>query len=148
MAPDQRLIDLATQHVATFVAHDWAAYKRQLTPDAVYVEPGTGRTVKGDDAYIEAVRGWVEAFPDMACTVESALGSGDRVVLELTWAGTQTGPLVGPLGTIPPTGKYGTVGAVQIVRFENGKVKELHHYFDLMTILRNIGAVPAPRLAA
>lgn len=34
--------------------------------------------------------------------------------------------------------------AVQVVRVEGGKTKETRHYFDMMGMLQQLGAVPAP----
>jgi predicted ester cyclase len=61
---------------------------------------------------------------------------------EVLWEGTHTGLLKGPFGEIPATGKRGSVNAVQIFHFEGDKIRELRHYFDLMTVLNQIG-VPA-----
>jgi predicted ester cyclase len=51
---------------------------------------------------------------------------------------------VGPLGTIPPTGKRVEVKAVQVVKVRGDKIAETRHYFDLMGLLQQVGAVPTP----
>ncbi len=70
------------------------------------------------------------------------------VVAELEWDGTHNGTLEGPMGPIPASGRHGKVAAVQVVRFDNGKIREVRHYFDLLTILAQIGASPRPTAAA
>jgi hypothetical protein len=64
------------------------------------------------------------------------------VVLEIIWEETQTGPLEGSAGTIPPSGKRAVLPAVEVMRMESGRSKENHLYFDLMGLLQQIGAVP------
>jgi len=49
---------------------------------------------------------------------------------------------VGPSGTIPPTDKAWNVRGAQVITVEGGKIRELHQYFDLLTILQQIGAAP------
>ena len=62
-------------------------------------------------------------------------------MLEITWEGTQTGAMVSPGGTIPPSGKKVTLQAAQVVTVEGGKVKETRHYFDMAGMLEQMGAM-------
>jgi SnoaL-like polyketide cyclase len=78
---------------------------RGLFEDSTYNELGTQRSLAGADAIIEALQGWKTAMPDVMGTVTSAAESGQRVMLEVTWEGTQTGEMVTDEGTIPPSGK-------------------------------------------
>ncbi len=80
---------------------------------------------------------------DSKGTVTNAYPSGDTVTLEITWQGTHNGPFTGPTGTLPPSGKRQTTPAAMIVKFEGNKVKEMHHYFDMMSFLQQIGAIAA-----
>jgi len=137
-------IALAKEAVDAFNKADWARTRNITTSDFVYVEFATGRRVEGFDAFVEVAKGWRSAFPDAKGIVTNALESGDTGVIEITWAGTQTGELLAPTGDkIPPTGKKMNVSAVQIVRTSGGKIAETKHYFDLMTMLTQLGVVPA-----
>ena len=79
---------------------------------------------------------------DAKGTVTNALASGNTAVLEITWEGTQTGPLVGPGGTIPPSGKRQVTPAAFLMTFEGDRIKEGRQYFDSMTLLQQLGAAP------
>ena len=79
-------------------------------------------------------------MPDVKGTVTSAVESGQEVVLEVTWEGTQTGEMVTEQGTIPPSGKRQRTPAAFVFDFESGKLKESRHYFDMLTFLKQIGA--------
>jgi hypothetical protein len=64
------------------------------------------------------------------------------VAIELRWEGTQSGPLARPDGLeLPPSNKPISVKSVEVIEIEDGKIKVLRHYFDLMTILQQIGAM-------
>ena len=89
---------------------------------------------------IEALQAWKAAMPDVRGTVTSAVESGQRVVLEVTWEGTQTGEMVTEQGTIPASGKRQRTPAAFLFEFEGEELRESRHYFDLLTFLKQIGA--------
>ena len=139
---EQDLIRVARESVDPFSAGDWQRFKATIAPDAVYQELATQRRVQGADQIVQTVQGWRQALPDSRGTVTRALASGDTVVLEITWEGTQTGPLETPGGSIPPSGKRVTVQAVQVLTVQGDKIKENRHYFDMLGLLQQLGAVP------
>ena len=106
--------------VEAFNNDDWET-TRELLGDSTYNELGTQRSLAGADAIIEAMQGWKAAMPDVKGTVTSACESGQEVVLELTWEGTQTGELATEQGTIPPSGKRQRTPAAFVFQFEGGK---------------------------
>ena len=136
-------IEVAKNAVEKFNAGDWSGLRSALTPDAVEEEFGTQRRLEGAEAVVAAGEGWKGAFPDAHGTVRSAMASGNTAILEITWEGTQTGDLVGPQGTIPASGRQVSLPAVWVAEIEGDKAKAVRHYFDLMTLLAQIGAVPA-----
>jgi steroid delta-isomerase-like uncharacterized protein len=79
-------------------------------------------------------------FPDMRVTIEEQVAEGDRVTNRLTLTGTHTGDFQG----MPPTGKRVTVSGINIMRFENGQIVELRGVLDLMGMMQQLGAIPAP----
>ncbi|HEV8574467.1 MAG TPA: ester cyclase [Dehalococcoidia bacterium] len=137
---EQDQITVAREYVESFTAGDWSRLRATLAPDAVYEEPATHRRVQGADSIVEAWQGWRQAFPDAKGTVTNAVAGDNQGVLEVAWEGTQNGPPAGAGVTIPPSGKRVQVGGGMIFTFQGDKIKELHNYFDLMTILQQIGA--------
>jgi steroid delta-isomerase-like uncharacterized protein len=136
MSP-QDLINLARENVEAFNAGDWQRLKAAITPDVVYDEVGSQRRLQGADQFVEAYQGWKQAAPDCKGTISNALASGSTVAIEVHWTGTQTGPL----GAIPPSGKSWSVRGAQVIAIDKDKIKELRQYFDMTTILQQIGAV-------
>src|SRR4051794_23194427 len=133
-------IDVARENVEAFNAGDWERFKATFAADGVYDELATQRHLEGPDAILEANRGWKEAFPDARGTVESATGSDGTATLEITWEGTQTGTLHTPAGDLPPSSRRVEVKAAQVFTVEGDKIREAHHYFDLMGMLQQLGA--------
>jgi len=140
-------VQLAKQNVEAFGNGDWASFKAPLSADSIYAELATQRRVQGPDAIVELSKGWRQAFPDAKGTITKAVESGDTVVLEITWEGTHNGELKSEMGPIPATHKRVKIPAVQVVTFKGDKIAETKHYFDLMTLLTQIGAMPAPATA-
>jgi steroid delta-isomerase-like uncharacterized protein len=142
------VIEIAKAAVIAYNEKDWSKGKDILAANAVYDEKGTHRRIQGAGEIIEAWQGWANAFPDSKATFVREFASGDTVVLELVWKGIHTGPLQTPTGTIPSSNKPIEMPACQVVQVEGGKVKSASHYFDMLTMLTQIGATAAVKTAA
>jgi steroid delta-isomerase-like uncharacterized protein len=140
------VIDIAKAALTAFNEKDWSKGKGILAANAIYEEKGTQRSIQGPENIIEAWKGWAQAFPDSHGTVVSEFASGDTAVLEIIWRGTHTGPLQTPTGTIPASNKPIEMPACQILRVVDGKLQSTSHYFDMLTMLTQIGAT-GPRNA-
>jgi steroid delta-isomerase-like uncharacterized protein len=132
---------LTEQDVDAFNRGDWETTRRLYAPDAVYDEIPTGRRLEGTEEMIEGLQGWHEAFPDARGTITNSFSVGDQVVQEVTWEGTQSGELETPQGPIPASGRWVSVRAVQLFRCEDGQITENRHYFDMLGMLQQIGAM-------
>jgi len=141
-------IDVARETIDCFNAGDWERLRALHTPDCVEEELATERRLEGFDAMLDAAQGWKRAFPDGRGTVLGAYGDGAVAVLEILWEGTNTGPMESPTGEeMPVTGKQARVKACQVFEVRDGRVKSTRHYFNLMSILSQLG-VGAPGAAA
>ena len=136
--PIQKSRDL----IDAFNTSNWDGMRQLMTADSVYKELGTQRTLQNPDQIIEAMEGWKKAMPDVKGTITNVFASGNQVVLEVIWEGTHTGPLVGPAGTIPASGKVQVTSAAWMADFDGGKIKESRQYFDMLSFLQQIGAIP------
>jgi len=137
-----KMVQIAREQVDAFNSGDWEHVRAGLASDAHLNELGTERKVDGPEKIVELFKGWKQAFPDAAGTVTSAFASGDTAALEVTWKGTHTGPLTTAEGTIPASGKRQETPAAIFFTFEGDKIKESRHYFDSLTLLKQIGAQP------
>jgi steroid delta-isomerase-like uncharacterized protein len=137
-----KMLKIAREQVDAFNSGDWERMGAALASDSRYDELGTERKVDGPEKIVDLYKGWKNAFPDAAGTVTSAFASGDMATLEVTWKGTHTGPLTTAEGTIPASGKRQATPAAIFFTFEGDKIKESRHYFDSLTLLKQIGAQP------
>jgi len=81
-----------------------------------------------------------QAFPDLEITVEDQIAEGDRVATRWTARGTHEGEFQ----DIPPTGRRVEFSGIAIFRIADGKFVEGWNIPDLLSLLRQLGAVPAP----
>ncbi|HLF29271.1 MAG TPA: ester cyclase [Anaerolineae bacterium] len=77
---------------------------------------------------------------DPKITFGNFLAEGDLVSFTWTMNGTHRGVFAG----MPPTGKAVTVNGINVERFADGKIVEHWSQFDMVGVLRQIGAIPAP----
>jgi steroid delta-isomerase-like uncharacterized protein len=135
------VIEIAKAAVTAYNEKDWNKTRDMLAADAVYDEKATNRRLQGAGQIIEAFQGWASAFPDSKATFIREFASGDTVVLELVWKGVHTGPLQTPTGAIPASNKPIELPACEVFRIEGEKIKSSSHYFDMLTLLQQIGVV-------
>jgi steroid delta-isomerase-like uncharacterized protein len=76
------------------------------------------------------------AFPDFKATIEQLIAEGDKVVLLMTWTGTQGGEFLG----IPPTGKRISINVIDIIRVADGKIVEHWGVMDSAKMMQQLGA--------
>ena len=80
------------------------------------------------------------AFPDIHWTITEMVSEGDKVVSRFHWTGTHRAPFLG----IPATGKSVLVNGVVIDRLEAGKMADSRILMDTLSLLQQLGAIPAP----
>ena len=141
--PTKNPTQVADALIAGFNAGDWPQFRAPLAPNVVYEETGTQRRTQNADEYLQLVQGWKQAFPDAKGTIRNVVSSGNTVVQEITWTGTHTGPLLTPGGTLPASGKPITVQASVWVTFQGDTIQEVHHHLDVLSMLQQLGALPA-----
>jgi predicted ester cyclase len=83
------------------------------------------------------------AFPDIQYTLNDLLAERDWVVARFTARGTQTGVFQG----IPATGKAVAMSAIALYHVAAGKVVEQWLEYDMLGLLQQLGAIPAPEQA-
>jgi steroid delta-isomerase-like uncharacterized protein len=81
----------------------------------------------------------LRAFPDLHVAVEDVIAEGDKVVSRNTVTGTHRGEYRG----LPPTGKSVSYNEIFIFRFIDGRIAEIWGVVDVLSQLRQLGAIPA-----
>jgi steroid delta-isomerase-like uncharacterized protein len=86
--------------------------------------------VQGIDGAISLLRAIHTAFPDLRHELVSAIEDGDAIACEWRVTATHAGPLSGPEGEIPPTGKRIDLMLAEIVRISDGRIARSASYWD------------------
>jgi steroid delta-isomerase-like uncharacterized protein len=78
------------------------------------------------------------AFPDINWTLQETIAEGDKVVARFETRGAHKGAFMG----VPASGKQICMTALNVYRFEDGKVVEERGMPDIFSLMVQIGAVP------
>jgi steroid delta-isomerase-like uncharacterized protein len=112
-----------------------------VSEDLELVDTPSGRTLHGRDAYKQFVLFFAEGFPGSSTEITNVFATEDQVAVEFVGRGTNTGPLHMPTGDIPPTGGKLELRFCQVLGIKNGKLVSFHSYYDVMTMLQQLGLV-------
>ena len=85
-----------------------------------------------------ALKGWHQAFPDIAIVPRKLIAEDDLVTIYWIASGTNTGTGNG----LPATGKKGELAGITIWRIADGKIKEEWSAFDQLSMMQQLGLLP------
>ena len=92
-------------------------------------------TLEEDQA---ALKGWHQAFSDIAIVPEKLIAEGDLVAVYWIARGTNTGTGNG----LPATGKKAELSGITIWRIVDGRIKEEWSAFDQLSMMQQLGLLP------
>jgi steroid delta-isomerase-like uncharacterized protein len=131
-------------------AHDAKKVAALYTETAVVNVAGTPGEAKGRDAIAAQYQHLFDAFATFKSAPSRIWMKGDAVIVEWGFTGTHSGDLHGIKATEKPVGTMG----VDVIWFSpEGQIKEQHTYYDMGTMMSQIGlskqkARGVPTLAA
>lgn len=96
--------------------------------------------IRGPDGAMEFVPRLRNAFPDFQFSILDQIAEGDKVATRWTIRGTHEGEFQG----VPPSGKQIEMTGITIFRIANDKLIEGWTNEDVLGMLQQLGAVPAP----
>ena len=116
--------------------------------DEVYASGFTAKDIHDQSKVLQGPQGIKQsvmetraALPDIHFTIDHLIAEGDLVVGAFTIRGTHQGDL----GGIPATGKEVVFSAVDIWRFEDGKIVErCLASVDRLGLMQQLGIIPPP----
>jgi len=97
-------------------------------------------TRDGESAVRELLHDLMTGFPDFHATSAKLHHADDAVIGEGRVTGTHEGPFAG----VPPTGRRVAYPLVAIFEFEGDRLVCEKVYFDVATILAQLGVLPQP----
>ena len=95
-------------------------------------------TLEEDQA---ALKGWHQAFSDISIVPEKLIAEGDLVAIYWIARGANTGTGNG----LPATGKKAELAGITIWRIVDGKIKEEWSAFDQLSMMQQLGLLPASK---
>jgi predicted ester cyclase len=94
----------------------------------------------GPEAFKQTRAMMFSGFPDLRWTIEEIVAEGEIVAERLTGRGTHQGEFMG----VPPTGNRVEFPGMAMAHIREGKIVEIRGMPDMLGLLQQIGAVPAP----
>ncbi|MDO8476679.1 MAG: ester cyclase [Candidatus Rokubacteria bacterium] len=91
------------------------------------------------EALKQALAGRRVAFPDIQVRVDDQVAEGEKVSTRRTWRATHKGTYRG----VGATGKVVTWTQISVVRFSQGRIVEDWTVADELSILQQLGVLPA-----
>ena len=110
-----------------------------IADGCMFVDVPRGENQIGPDGYRKDYERWRTAFPDGRVKITNLIAQGDWVVVEFTNSGTNTGPLKSAIGDFLPTNRKVEALYCSVMRIKNGKVISGRDYYDVDSILRQLG---------
>lgn len=110
-----------------------------VSGDFVIHFPRPGEELRGMEEVKEFYKKLREAFPDIRFTIVEQIAEGDKVVTHWSATGTHKAEFKG----IPATGKKVTFTAMDIDRIINGKATECWTNVDELSLMQQLGVIPA-----
>lgn len=138
--------DLLDRAVDVYNAGDLDGYVDLYADDAVLRTPEgvfTGRSAIRDRFARE-----LSALSDVEFRLISYIEDENHFADEFVFAGTHTGPLLMPDGSqLPATGRRIEITGMEMVLVRDGKMVVDNLYYDNVSLLIQLGLIPAPASA-
>jgi steroid delta-isomerase-like uncharacterized protein len=131
--------DIARRFIQeVFVKADPAAVDELATED--FIPHSWGQMPPGRDSLKAAQQRVTAGLADARMDIEDVIAEGDRVVVRLTSHGRHAGEFMG----MPASNKEYIISEIHIFRIADGKVAEHWRDADMLGLMQQIGALPAP----
>jgi steroid delta-isomerase-like uncharacterized protein len=139
MTPAERQA-LVRRHLESENAHRLEATLETLTADCVFEDMALHMRVTGQQAAADYYQRWWNGFSDLTWVPQRRGFTEDGVVAELIVRGRHDGEYLG----IPPTGRTIELPVAILVSFADGLMASERLYYDLATLLRQLGVSTVP----
>jgi steroid delta-isomerase-like uncharacterized protein len=113
---------------------------KTFAADGILDPKPTGTTFSGHEAITTWYADLFAAFPDLAPNLVNRYQDGNVIIDEVQFSGTHGGAFLG----IPATGKTVKVAASVVYEFADGAIVRESAYWDIATMLIQMGVMPAP----
>jgi len=126
---------VAAKWIAAWNSHDPEKLIPIFTPDVTYEDVAFGQVSHGSDELRKFAASEFESSPDMKLELVSSSIQGGHGFLQWVFSGTDKG--------VFKTGKKFSVRGVSILELRDGKISRSQDYYDVATVMRQVGLLPA-----
>ncbi len=118
---------------------DLDALSALYAPDVLHIHPFP-EPLKGREAVRKENEDFLKAMPDAQFKITNLIVQGDKIAWEVVISGTNTGPFVTQMGTMPPTNRRVEGHNAGFWRLNaQGLIAEEHIYFDTAALFKQLG---------
>ena len=125
-------------YIAAINSHDLERIASFYTNNGIEEDWAFGIVIHGKKEIKEIFGATFIASPDLKVKLRSSFSVGDWVASEWVMSGTAIGDFMGLKGT----GKKWSVRGASITQVSKGKIKRNADYYNLTTILQQMGLLP------
>jgi steroid delta-isomerase-like uncharacterized protein len=140
MSADESLRETIDAYNDAWNAHDVERIGEMHAPDMVFENHTAGERAEGAAA-LTHIAGIFESWPDIEFKTRRLYVREDLVVQEWTASATHGKRLQRGEIVAEPSGKRIEWNGMDVIPFENGKVKRKDVYSDSVSILRQVGLI-------
>jgi steroid delta-isomerase-like uncharacterized protein len=140
MSTDERMA-VVRRHLEAENAYRMKDTLETLTAECVFEDMALGERFEGHAGATEYYERWWHAFPDLRWHPERRYFTEEGFVSEVVARGTHRGDFFG----LEPTGRTVELSVVIIVDFRDGRIAGERLYYDLASLLRQLGTRTIPR---
>ena len=134
----EQLSEIIAAYNEAWNAHDVERIGSMHAPDMVFENHTAGERAEGEDA-LEHIARIFDSWPDIAFETRRVYVREDLVVQEWTARATHEKPLSRGDIVAEPSGARIEWKGVDVIPFEDGKIKRKDVYSDSVAILRQVG---------
>jgi steroid delta-isomerase-like uncharacterized protein len=138
-----RARDVVEAAYTAWNAGDLDAIVNDYDESAKYWSTARMTGVHGKAEIREYCRSQLRTFPAIQFVITNLIEAGDSVAVEYRVHATHKGPLEGPSGTIPATGKTIDFAGAEFFEVRSGKIVTERNYVDSLELMRQLGLMPA-----
>lgn len=119
-------------------SNDTDAFLSLFTQNCHYEDVAFGLTNEGKPQLKDFFRATRTALPDLKMSLQSCFTTENHGAIEWLMTGTHQGAF----HDIPATGQAIQVRGMTWIELEDGKIKTNRDYYNLLTVLKQIGMMP------
>jgi steroid delta-isomerase-like uncharacterized protein len=111
-----------------------------ISSEAIFNVPGRPEPLKGLEGYMMIIGMMRGGFSNIQWTLDDMVSEGNKVAARYTMRGTHDGNFMG----VPATGRNIEVHSMAFYELSDGKIVKEQGLPDMLSLMMQIGAIPAP----